>query len=173
MESAMPRTKRLPSAVPKAPKTSTNGDGPHDESEDLANLFESTTRELKIPDPRVISGTPVYSKFRIEISSIRSERARDAARAHREMLTLKDGKIDENDPALEDFLREQVVAATTRWWQTDRTEDGIVVDKEVLACTPENVRRVYQMPELAWLYRYVHANVFNTADFFGKRPKTD
>lgn len=170
----MPRTKSLRS-VRKIPDPSTNGaNGAHpEESEDLADLFESTTRELQIPDPRVVSATPAYSKFRIEISSLRSERARDAARAHREMLTLRDGRIDEADPALEDFLREQVIACTTRWWQTDRTEDGLVLFGQVLDCTEENVRQVYQTQELAWLYRYVHANVFNTADFFGKRPKTD
>lgn len=164
----MPRTKPVRSRprmqpVPKTPE----------QTEDLAQLFESKTRVLEIPDPRVIARKPVASKFRIEISSLRSERAREAVVRHREMLTLRDGAIDENDPALDDFLREQVVACTTRWWQTDRSEDGLLLNGEVLACTPENVRTVYQTPELAWLYRYVHENVFNTADFFGKRPKTD
>lgn len=163
-----PRTRRLPAKA--ASQNGTNGTTPHD-ADDLASLFESKTRELKIPDWRVIAKEPVYSKFRIEISSLYSERAREAAQAFADKLRLVNGEVDADDPELQAFIFEQVVACTTRWWQTDREGDGLIVNGKLLDCTPENIRTVYRIPELKRLYDFVKDEVFRTADFFGQRAQ--
>lgn len=141
--------------------------------DDLADLFENETATVTIYDPR---DKYVVEKrdtgFRVEIGALWSPEAQEIARENRGRLKLVDGNPDPEDPALNDTIFEQVIAVTKRWWKVGKTEEGIIVDGELLACTPENVRKVYTHPRLGWLYDDVRAAYLDRSRFFGQRSKT-
>lgn len=140
---------------------------------DLADLFARETAVIEIFDPRVLGKVKRDTGLRVEVSSIYSRTAKDAAAIHTSKLTLlEDGAVDENDPALPDSVLEQVIACTRRWWAEPDSPDGLIIAGETVPCTPEEVRRIYTDPRTEWFYHQVRDGYLRVANFFGGPPKT-
>lgn len=157
-------------------KPSANGNGAAhlmSDVQDLAELFENERATVILWDPR-----DIYVKekrdtgFRIEIAPLWSDEAREVAEANKDRVKFIDGVPDLTDQGLQDSLFEQIVTVTKRWWKVGESPDGIVLHGEFLACTPENVRKVYTHPKLRWIYAHVQAAYLDRARFFGVPPKT-
>lgn len=129
---------------------------------DLATRFAADTAVVTIHDPADLSAQR-DTGLRVEISSLYSDAARQAAQAA--VAKLPDGA----DAAQVDFtesLFEQVVAVTKRWWDTHGAPDALLIAGELVPCTPEHVRRVYRDPRTAWLYTQVRTAYLDLGRFF-------
>jgi hypothetical protein len=106
---------------------------------------------------------PIDAKVELDAHiTIRSPRSKEArAAAERKPLTLVDGKVEMTDDSFADAMVEQCIAVTAGW---DLEEDGAP-----LACTEDNVRRVYTDPATAWVQGQVQNRYWKVADFFEKR----
>lgn len=169
---ALRKKKDADAPIGDSPLTLASPNGSADEPMDLAELFASETATLKITDPRYLGRDKRLTSFRLEISSIFSEEARAAAKAHADKVKLVDGRVDPNDPGLRDVVFEEVIAATRRWWQEGVTTDGITILGELVPCTPETVRRVFTDPRTAWMYPQARDFYLSLANFFGVPPRT-
>lgn len=129
---------------------------------DLASRYAADTVDVVIMDPADLSAK-IDTGFRITIRSLYSDAAREAANAEHARLKIVDGKIDASDADFAHNLFEQTIAVTVGW---NLVENGVA-----LACTPDEVRRIYGTPRTAWVQKQVQATYLDLGRFFGA-PKT-
>lgn len=137
---------------------------------DLSTRYAADRVTISILDPADIT-TKTDTGLRVEICSLYSKEARDAAIGARTKLKLVDGKIDAADADFEMNLFEQTVAVVTRWWDENGAPDALLVDGVELPCTPENIRRLFSDPRTAWLQKQVQAAYLDLSRFFAT-PKS-
>lgn len=137
---------------------------------DLASRYAADRVTVPIFDPADIAAKR-DTGLRVEICSLYSKEARDAAIGARTKLKLVDGKIDAADADFEQNLFEQTVAVVTRWWDENGDPAALLVDGEMLPCTPKNVRRLFSDPRTAWLQKQVQAAYLDLSRFFAT-PKS-
>lgn len=129
---------------------------------DLSTRRQSETTVVTILDPAEPT-RDVDTGIRIKIASIYSREAMDALQESRaDVALVKDG---EEKPSRGRWF-EQTIAVTLAWWDINGPSDGIVVAGEVWACTPENVRRLYESKEYGWVQPQVQAKFLDLAAFF-------
>jgi hypothetical protein len=129
--------------------------------------------------------------IRIGINSVYSNEARKAARdaAERQAIANRakgvpdDVATDDEDesPEVQSNIVEQTIGVTRYWFHADLTkpqredgtwipeagfEDVILIDGNRIACTPENVRKLYTDPELNWIQRRVQDWYLEIRNFF-------
>ena len=170
----MSRTATARKPTLESPNGTTNGttNGVPATTIDLADLFASETAVIEITDPRDVGKVKRDTGMRVEVSSVFTPEAKAAAVAHRDKLTLVDGKVDTHDPAFIENLLEQVIAVTRRWWAEPDSPDGLLIAGETVPCAPEHVRRLYTDPRTEWFYHQVRDGYLEIARFFGVPRKT-
>lgn len=139
-------------------------------SSDLGALAMRQTTIVTLYDPR-FPGEERDTGYRVEIESIYSPAARDVITGVRTPLKIVGNDVDAKESSFSDSLPEQVIAVTRRWWKEGESTDAITLNGETMSATPENVRKVFENPEFAWMQRAVQAAYLNIAGFFGM-PKT-
>lgn len=159
----MPRTKALSQPTPAS------------DDNDLGALAMRQTAVVALTDPRY-PGQNRDSGYRVEIESYYSQAARDVISGTRAPLTIVKGELEEgheseDDDRFGETLPEQLIAVTQRWWKEGASTDTITLRGETMTATPENVRKVYEDPEFAWMRGQVQRAYLHLSGFF-EQPKT-
>lgn len=156
------------------PRTSTKKVPPTTDS-DLGAFAMRQTAIVVLTDPR-FPGEERDTGYRVEIESIYSNAAREAITgAVSRIKIVKEGngngtaKAEEVEHSFSETLPEQVIAVTKRWWKEGESTDTITLNGETMRATTENVRRVYEDPQFAWIQRKVQADYLSVAGFFGQQ----
>lgn len=160
------------------PRTATKKKQTTNGSSDLGAFAMRQTAIVTLTDPR-FPGEERDTGFRVEIESIYSNAAREVITgAVSKIKIVKDNgngteKAQEEaaDRSFSETLPDQIIAVTKRWWKEGESTDTITLNGETMKATPENVRKVYENPEFAWIQRKVQADYLSVAGFFGP-PKT-
>lgn len=158
------------------PRTATKKKTAPTTDSDLSAFAMRQTAIVTLTDPR-FPGEDRDTGFRVEIESIYSNTAREVITGAVSQIKIVKGNSNGHAPEAEaertfsDTLPEQVIAVTKRWWKEGETTDTITLHGETMRATPENVRKVYENPEFAWIQRKVQADYLSIAGFFGP-PKT-
>lgn len=126
----------------------------------LAQRAAAETAVITIYDPADPIGKP-DTGLRVEILSAYSDEARAAA---------EQGSLEQ----YQEWLFNQTVAITKRWWDVNGSPDGIIEEEggPVIPATPEHVRRIYSDTRFRWIQRQVQAAYTDQRSFFSA-PKAN
>lgn len=133
----------------------------------LASRYAAETAVLTIIDPADLAAKR-DTGLRIEIKSLYSAEAKEAAQRVAAALTLADGEVEASQMDWAANLFEQTVAITVRWWDANGSPDGIIESPGAAPtpCTPEHVRRIYGDPRTGWLQKQVQQGYLDLGRFF-------
>ena len=133
----------------------------------LATRYAADTAVVTIIDPADLSAKR-DTGLRVEIKSLYSTEAKEAAQRVSAALTLADGEVKAEQLDWAANLFEQTVAITVRWWDENGSPDGIVEapGAEPTPCTEAHVRRIYGDPRTGWLQKQVQQGYLDLGRFF-------